>query len=88
VSGTITLFNALFVPAEEEFGLGLRFLAVIFGTVIGVITGALYFATDPLRAQGSWAKAAANLITFGAYCILALTPLVVAFLSERDAWMH
>ena len=67
----------------ESIPLGLFLLAVAVVAAGGAAGGAVYYATDPLRARGSWRRTFANVFSLLAYAGFTLGAFAVAVLLVR-----
>jgi len=64
----------MFAGIASPKGYSLVQLAVLFGAVAsgGAAGGAVYYATDDLRAAGGWRKTLANVASLLVYCFATL----------------
>ena len=74
----LTVFLALFSPAQERPRAQELAVVLIVGAIAGAAGGATYYLTDGWRLRGGWRKAAANIGTLLAY-LAAASGLLVSY---------
>src|SRR3982751_2447837 len=76
----ITIMGAVNLVIRQDLPIDARGKIALLLTcgIAGAASGAVYFATGPLRARGGWRAGVANVLAGLSYCGLAVGLLVLA----------
>jgi ABC-type uncharacterized transport system permease subunit len=73
------VFTVFGRASDSELTFGQRLMVIPLASLGGAVSGAMYFATDSLRARRGWRRTVANVLSLLAY--------VVATVAFLGAWV-